>query len=134
VWGWSRDEILATPAGAAFHFAMIAQRTRYQRLDDTRQATAFTKYDKRSQQTILSRINLMVSGPGKVVPWESHLTEREREGVKKANEELDSTYEALRKAGLLVSVDGTRPLTSMLKRAQKPGIDLLGGLAERPEE
>ena len=113
---WPRTEILGTPIGAAFHFAMRCKRARYERLDDMRLAATFSKFDERTQSQIVGKISLMCSGPGKVVHWSDLLTDKEKKGVAESDAELERTYEALRVAGLLRTAEGGTPLSAMLKR------------------
>lgn len=113
---WSHAEIMALPAGAAFHYAMRAAQVRWQRIEDARLAGVFAHLDEKSQRRIVGKINLMLSGPGWVPTWEETLTPSERQAARQCQEETDRLFEQLKADGLLLSADGKRSVASMLAK------------------
>lgn len=83
-----------------------------------RVASTFSKYDERTQESVLSKIHMMLAGPGRVVQWVDQLSEQERAAAMEAAAELEAVYQRLKDAGVLRSADGGTPMMNMLAKGK----------------
>ena len=114
---WSHTEILELPIIAAFHYAMLASRRRWERFDDLREAASFPHFEENYRRSMVNRIGLMTSGPGIVHQWEETLDPQVREKLDDCDKERDEVFESLQRAGLLLGPDGKSPIKKLLGRA-----------------
>ncbi len=101
---------------AALHYAMIACRRRWERIEDMRIAACFPHYEEKARAALINRINLMTGGPGTVIEWEQTLDPKVRRALDECDKERDEVYESLKAAGLLCQADGARPISKVLGR------------------
>jgi hypothetical protein len=100
--GWSDERTLGTEAAAVFHYAMRAEKARWQRFDDIRVATSFIQLaEQNDRRAILQTVNEKLAGPGVPISVESTLAPEVRERLDECNRERDAAYDKLREAGLL---------------------------------
>ena len=96
-------------AAAAFHYAMRAERSRWQRFSDLREAASYPHLsENRDRKAVVDRVNAKLSGPGVFVSYESTLSDAVKEAMAEADRERDSLREEFRSAGLLCGADGKR--------------------------
>ncbi len=116
-WHWGYEEIQRLPVVAALHFAMRAERSRWQQLDDMREAVAFLHMAPKDQAALIQRINFMLGGPALVDRWENRLTERQRAGVAEAEAQLEATRRKLAEKNVrLATATGKPPIESLFKK------------------
>lgn len=116
---WSHESIMELEATAALYYALVAKRRKWERIEDMRQAATFPHQDERGARALIQQINFMTSGPGRMVKWEDTLSLKAREAAANAEDELDETYRRLQEMGILLNVDGTRPVAALLRKQEK---------------
>lgn len=99
-------EILEMPAAAAFHLAMRAEKVRWQRFEDMKNAAMFSKFEEATRNRLSEESMLKLSGPGVVVRWQETLSEGTRKKMAECDAELDETFKMLAAAGVLCGADG----------------------------
>lgn len=105
-------------AAFAFHCALRAIRTRWQRLDDSIEAAGFVHLSKRDRQRLMSRVHFMLSGPGRPQHWKETLSPEVVAAAEEADRELDATIARIRASGInLRRADGAVAMTDVLKKS-----------------
>lgn len=98
---WSEKQILKLEAAAAFHYAMRAERLRWQRFNDMREAASYPHLSEdRDRKAIIERVNVKLAGPGVVVPYEETLTDEMKRAMAEADRERDATLAEFKDTGL----------------------------------
>ena len=106
---WSEKQILKLEAAAAFHYAMRAEKNRWQRFNDMREAASYPHLsDNRDRKAVIERVNIKLAGPGVVVPYEATLSEETKLAMAEADRERDATWAEFQAAGVLCRADGKR--------------------------
>ncbi len=105
------------PFNGALHYALLAKRSRYVRLDDTINAATFPHLVEKSRASLADLVALIVSGPSRPIAWTETLTDIEKVEAAKANEEME---ESMRKLGIDPDAP-TRRRTPLDGRLAKPG-------------